>query len=157
MKVLENTPAVLSLGKVCDEHGCSYEWINGQKPHLIKNGIRIQCTETFVPTSCLFLVLAALSINITPTFQVDLPPLQRCSSLSPTPSPTHIGDFFHISTVTVITAPFPFHACARASITIAKLTSLRPSPGTALEFPFFFSRKRKVGPMSRACGSCGSE
>ena len=26
------------------------EWINGQKPHLIKNGIRIQCnTETFVP------------------------------------------------------------------------------------------------------------
>ena len=28
----------------------SYEWINGQKPHLIKNGIRIQCnTENFVP------------------------------------------------------------------------------------------------------------
>ena len=35
MKVLENTPAVLSLGKLCDEHGYSYEWINGQKPHLI--------------------------------------------------------------------------------------------------------------------------
>ena len=50
MKVLENTPAVLSLGKLCDEHGHSYEWINGQKPHLIKNGIRIQCnTENFVP------------------------------------------------------------------------------------------------------------
>ena len=49
MRALENTPAVLSLGKVCDEHGYSYEWINGQKPHLIKNGIRIQCTETFVP------------------------------------------------------------------------------------------------------------
>ena len=50
MKVLENTPAVLSLGKLCDEHGYSYEWINGQKPHLIKNGIRIQCnTENFVP------------------------------------------------------------------------------------------------------------
>ena len=30
MKVLENTPAVLSLGKLCDEHGYSYEWINGQ-------------------------------------------------------------------------------------------------------------------------------
>ena len=41
MKVLENTPAVLSLGKLCDEHGYSYEWINSQKPHLIKNGIRI--------------------------------------------------------------------------------------------------------------------
>ena len=50
MKVLESTPAVLSLGKLCDEHGYSYEWINGQKPHLIKNGIRIQCnTENFVP------------------------------------------------------------------------------------------------------------
>ena len=35
MKVLENTPAVLSLGKLCDENGYSYEWINGQKPHLI--------------------------------------------------------------------------------------------------------------------------
>ena len=50
MKVLENTPAVLSLGKLCDENGYSYEWINGQKPHLIKNGIRISCnTENFVP------------------------------------------------------------------------------------------------------------
>ena len=50
MKLLEDTPAVLSLGKLCDEHGYSYEWINGQKPHLIRNGIRIQCnTENFVP------------------------------------------------------------------------------------------------------------
>ena len=48
MKVLENTPAVLSLGKLCDENGYSYEWINGQKPHLIKNGTRIICnTENF--------------------------------------------------------------------------------------------------------------
>ena len=51
MKVTENTPAVLSLGKLCDENGYSYEWINGQKPHLIKDGIRIICnTENFVPT-----------------------------------------------------------------------------------------------------------
>ena len=50
LKVLEDTPAVLSLGKLCDEHGHSYEWINGQKPHLIKNGIRMQCNpENFVP------------------------------------------------------------------------------------------------------------
>ena len=50
MKVLDNTPAVLSLGKLCDENGYSYEWINGQNPHLIKNGIRIPCnTENFVP------------------------------------------------------------------------------------------------------------
>ena len=50
MKVFENTPAVLSIGKLCDEKGYSYEWINGQKPHLMKNGIRTQCnTENFVP------------------------------------------------------------------------------------------------------------
>ena len=50
MKVLENTKAVLSLGKLRDENGYSYVWINGQNPHLIKNGIRIQCnTENFVP------------------------------------------------------------------------------------------------------------
>ena len=50
MKVLEDTPAVLSLGKLCNEHGYSYEWINGQKSHLTKNDIRIQCnTENFVP------------------------------------------------------------------------------------------------------------
>ena len=36
MKLIEDTPAVLSLGKLCEEHGYSYEWINGQKPHLIK-------------------------------------------------------------------------------------------------------------------------
>ena len=50
LKVLENTPAVLSLGKLCDENGYSYDWINGQKPHLIKDGIRKICnTENFVP------------------------------------------------------------------------------------------------------------
>ena len=45
MQVLDNTPAVLSLSKLCDENGYSYEWINGQKPHIIKNGIRIQSMQ----------------------------------------------------------------------------------------------------------------
>ena len=50
MKVLDNTPAVLSLGKLFDETGYAHEWINGQKPHLIKDEIRIICnTENFVP------------------------------------------------------------------------------------------------------------
>ena len=57
MRVLENTPAVLSLGKLCDENGYSYGWINGQKRHLNKNGIRIQCnTENFVPNRGSWLV-----------------------------------------------------------------------------------------------------
>ena len=71
MKVLENTPAVLSFGKLCDENGYSYEWINGQKPHLIENGIRIQCnTENFVP-----IVVRGLSSSSS-----------RSSSTSKTPS-----------------------------------------------------------------------
>ena len=50
LKVLENTSAVLSFGKLCDENGYSYEWINGQKPHLIQDRSRIICnTENFVP------------------------------------------------------------------------------------------------------------
>ena len=66
MKVLENTPAVLSLGKLCDENGYSYEWINGQKPHLIKNGIRIQCnTVNFVPVNEFFLQFSSFNFNDT--------------------------------------------------------------------------------------------
>ena len=69
MKLLEDTPAVLSLGKICDEHGYSYKWINGQKPHLIKNGIRIQCnTENFVP-----IVVPGLSTVLPPVFILQHP------------------------------------------------------------------------------------
>ena len=39
MNVLEDTPAVFSQGKLCDEHGYSYEWINGQKHISIKTGL----------------------------------------------------------------------------------------------------------------------
>ena len=38
---LENTPAVLSLGKFCKEFGYSYHSTSGQKPHLIKIGKKI--------------------------------------------------------------------------------------------------------------------
>ena len=70
MKVLENTPAVLSLGKLCDENGYSNEWINGQKPHLIKNGIRIQCnTENFVPIVVPGLSTSSSSFNFKDTFK----------------------------------------------------------------------------------------
>ena len=47
---LEETTAVLSLGKLCSEHGCSYEWKNGETPHLTKNGKTTSCTmDNFVP------------------------------------------------------------------------------------------------------------
>ena len=70
-KVLENTPAVLSLGKLFDEHGYSHEWIIG---HIsLKTGIRIQWnTENFVP-----IVVSGLSTSSSSSFP---------SSTSMTPS-----------------------------------------------------------------------
>ena len=91
MKVLDNTPAGLSLGKLCDEHGYSYEWINGQKPHLINNGIRIQCnTENFVPIVVPGLSTSSSSslpssTSMTPSRQgTDHPTSSSSSSTSPT-------------------------------------------------------------------------
>ena len=36
--LLEDTPTVLSLGKLCEDDGDDYHGTSGQKPHLIKNG-----------------------------------------------------------------------------------------------------------------------
>ena len=41
--LLQETPAVLSLGKLCEEHGYTYHWKSGQNPHLSENGKRIDC------------------------------------------------------------------------------------------------------------------
>ena len=41
--LLEDTPAVLSLGNLCEDHGYTYHWTSGQKTHLIRNGKRIDC------------------------------------------------------------------------------------------------------------------
>ena len=89
MEVLENTPAVLSLGKLCDENGYFHEWINGQKPHLIKDGIRIICnTENFVP-----IVVPGLSSSSSRSSSTSKTPLKQeshssSSSSSSSSSPT---------------------------------------------------------------------
>ena len=41
--LLEETPAVLSLGKLCEQFRYSYHWMSGQKPHLIKKDKKIHC------------------------------------------------------------------------------------------------------------------
>ena len=92
MKVLENTPAVLSLGKLCDENGHSYEWINGQKPHLIKDGIRIICnTENFVP-----IVVPGLSSSSSASSSTLRTPMKQeshsSSSSSSSPSSPAVGE-----------------------------------------------------------------
>ena len=50
VQILEETPAVRSLGKLCSEHGYSYEWKNGEAARLTKHGNIITCTmDNFVP------------------------------------------------------------------------------------------------------------
>ena len=91
LKVLENTPAVLSLGKLCDENGYSYEWINGQKPHPIKNEIRIQCnTENFVPIVVPVLSTSSSSCSYHATSMTPSRQERHCStsSSSSSSSPT---------------------------------------------------------------------
>ena len=50
---LEEIPAVLSLGKLCElceDHGYTYHWTSGSKPHLIRDGKRIDCNvSNYVP------------------------------------------------------------------------------------------------------------
>ena len=59
MQLLEETSAVLSLGKLCEDNGYSHEWVSSQKPRLAKEGKSIIFkTDNFVP-----LVVRVLSTN----------------------------------------------------------------------------------------------
>ena len=59
VQLLEETPAVPQPGKLCEDHGYSYEWVSGQKPRLTKNGKSMICkTDNVVP-----LVVPGLSTN----------------------------------------------------------------------------------------------
>ena len=58
LMLLEETPTVLSLGKLCEDHGYNFHWTS-QKPHLIKNGRKIDGnTANYVP-----FVVPGLSTN----------------------------------------------------------------------------------------------
>ena len=93
MKLLENTPAVLSLGKLCDENGYSYEWINGQKPHLIKDGIRIICnTENFVPIVIPGLTSSSSTSSSSLRTPIKQESYSSSSSSSSSPSSPTVGE-----------------------------------------------------------------
>ena len=48
--LLEETPAVLSLGKLCEDHGYTYHLTSGQKPHLTKKSKNIDSNiSNYVP------------------------------------------------------------------------------------------------------------
>ena len=70
--LLEDTPTVLSLGKLCEDHGYSCHRTSGQKPQLIKNGRRIKCNTA----NCVPIVVRGLSTgsssSATPTSPTSL-------------------------------------------------------------------------------------
>ena len=48
--LLEETPAVLSLGKLCEDHGYTFHWTSGRKPQLTKKGKKFDCkVSNYVP------------------------------------------------------------------------------------------------------------
>ena len=64
--LLEETPAV--LGKLREDHGYTYRWISGRKPHLIRNGKRIDCNNSkYVPFAVLGLSASSCSTAPSPT------------------------------------------------------------------------------------------
>ena len=68
LMLLENTPAVLSLGKLCEDFGYSFHWTNGQKPHLIKIGKKFhRDTPNHVPFVVLGLSTSSSSSSTCPT------------------------------------------------------------------------------------------
>ena len=57
--LLEDTQAVLSFGKLCEDHRYNYHWTSGQKPHLVKNGRKIECNTA----NCVPFVVLGLSTS----------------------------------------------------------------------------------------------
>ena len=57
--LLEETPASLSVGKLCEDHGYTYHWTSDQKPHLTKIGNRIDCNIS----NCVPFVVPGLSTS----------------------------------------------------------------------------------------------
>ena len=76
----QETPAVLSLEKLCEGRRYTYHWTSGQKPHLIKNGKRIDCNmSNYAPF--VVPVLSASSSSTTPSrtpylMSTDTPKIQ---------------------------------------------------------------------------------
>ena len=64
--LLQETPAVLSMEKLREDHGFSYHWTSGQKPHISRNCKRIDCKKSnYVP--CAVPGLSASSSSTTPS------------------------------------------------------------------------------------------
>ena len=81
--LLEDTPAALSLGKLCENHGYNHHRTSGQKPHLIKNGRKINCnTANYVP-----LVVPGLSTSSSTSSSPTSPTSSSQETVTPTQYP----------------------------------------------------------------------
>ena len=65
--LLEETPAVLSLVKLCEDHGYPSHWSSGQKPHLTRKGKRIDCNKSNDVPFAVFGLSSSSSATPTPT------------------------------------------------------------------------------------------
>ena len=84
--LLEDTPAVLSLGKLCEDHGYNYHWTSCQKPQLIKNGRKIGCnTANYVP-----LVVPGLSTSSSSSSSLTSPTSLSQEAVTPTQHPASL-------------------------------------------------------------------
>ena len=99
MKVLENTPAALSLGKLCDENGYSYEWwIHGQKTtsHQKRDSDTVQHGELRTDRCSrlvneFFFQFSSFNLSMTPSRQESHHPASSSSSCS-SPTTTALSD-----------------------------------------------------------------
>ena len=88
VQLLEETPAVLSLGKLCEDRGYSYEWVSGQKPPLTKEEKTIACKiDNFVPLVVRWLSTSSGSNSSSTSTSQDLsstsPAQERSDGLAP--------------------------------------------------------------------------
>ena len=85
VKLLVDTPAVVSLGKLCEDHGYNYHWTSSQKPLLINNGRKIEFNKAnYVPFVVPGLSTSSSSSSspTSPTSSTEHPASTRSESVS---------------------------------------------------------------------------
>ena len=81
--LLEDALAVLSLGKLCEDHEYNYHRTSGQKPHRIKHGRKIDCnTANYVP-----FVVPGLSTSSSNSSSPTSPTFSSLETVNPTQHP----------------------------------------------------------------------
>ena len=87
VQLLEETPAVLSLGKHWEDHGYSYEWVSGQKPRLTKEEKTIVQNGQLRTSCCSKVIISSGSNSPSTSTPQDLsstsPAQERSDGIAP--------------------------------------------------------------------------